>query len=297
LPPSRSESAPPNRRRSSRKRGSKTKRSFFTLRKIKSLFRLVPGVLADKIYANNQVSSSDVFSSALFASFYALTLLFIVSVAFSSFPLRLGQIDWHLRQLSSFAESAPLLVAAFSFALASVSIVSTTRAAAKKLLLMRRIIRPLVIILCVLLPVQVALSARFANRNYNSNRAEAVRLSDQNNKIKNSLLNANSKLNFQDVLLKLGIGVDSQKFDTISLPEAKNQALAVINQQYNQQISQLSMQRRRRLLIDLLNGMRLFASWIAILFFFISYQKFTKTLSIRSQSFSKVHSISQKQAP
>lgn len=279
-----------NRRRSSRKSSSFFRDSSAARRKINASLRLIPEVFADK-GSTKSASTLGHLSLALSASFYGLTALFTVSIVFSLFPLRLSQADWYLRQFASFAEAAPLLIAALSFALASIFCADSTRVAAKRLLLLRRIIRPLVVIVCLLFPVQLALGARFANRNYNANRAEVIRLSDQNKKLTDSISSSDSKKKFQEILLKRGIGVDTERLDSISLPEAKAQALAVINQQFNRQATDFRIQRRRRLVTDLMDASRLLVSWLAISFFFISYQGIARSLSLRSLDWRKKQSI------
>lgn len=221
-------------------------------------------------------------SVVLSLAFYSLLALFIVSIVFSFFPLRLGRPDWYLRQLASFAEAAPLLIAAFSFAVASVLSADSPRKAANLLILLRRITRPLVIVLLLLLPIQLALGARFANRNYNANRAERARLAEQTRQFDLMLSKAESKQEFREILSKRGIGADTDRLDSISLADAKMQAIAVINQQINSQISELKIARQRRLIADFLDVAKLFLSWMSLSFFFSLLQRVLKGMSLQS---------------
>jgi hypothetical protein len=248
---------------------------------LKFVLKFLYEVLSDSS-ATTQYSALGHLSNALWASFCGLSFLFILSVLFSLFPFRLSQLDWYLRQFATFAEAAPLLIAALSFALASVLSSNTPRASSKRLILLRRIIRPLVIILLVLLPIQLFLGARFANSNLNINRAERARLSDQGDQLKQSINDAGSKQIFQDLLLKRGIGVDNQKLGNFTLNQAKSQAIAVVDQQYKSQILDLKFRSRRRLLTDILDVARLTLSWLVILLTSVVFQKITKAMSLRS---------------
>lgn len=250
-------------------------------RKPNSALKYIFDIFRDK--PSEKPSSGLGYASIAFSfSFYSLSALFVVSIVFSLFPLRLSQSDWYLRQFASFAEAAPLLIAALSFAVAAVLSADSARKAANLLILVRRITRPLVIALLLLLPLQLVLGARFANRNYNANSAERERLAEQARQFDLTLRKAGSKQDFRDLLLKRGIGIDPARLNSMSLPEAKVQAAAVINQQINKQIADLKLARQRRLITDLVDVVKLFFSWVSLTSFFVVLQRVTKGMSLQS---------------
>ena len=274
----------------SKRRSSSTRKSvlFFGRRisrkrrkKPHFVFKYILDVFSDKPSAKS-LSGLGYLSIALSFAFYSLLALFSVSVVFSLFPIRFSQPDWYLRQFASFAEAAPLLIAAFSFAVAAVLSADSARNAENILILLRRIIRPLVIALLLLLPLQLVLGARFANRNYNANRAERNRLAEQGKEFILAIRNVESKQKFRELLLKRGIGIDLDRFSAMSLPAAKAQTAAVINQQINRQLVELKSARQRRLLADLVDITKLFISWISLSSFFIVLQRVTKSMSLQA---------------
>lgn len=174
------------------------------------------------------------------------------------------------------------MIAALSFAVAAVLSADSARKAANLLIFVRRITRPLVIVLILLIPLQLVLGVRFANRNYNANSAERKRLAEQARQFDLILRKAQSKQDFRDLLLKQGIGVDSAQLNSMSLPEAKAQAVAVINQQTSKQIADFKLARQRRLITDLVDLAKLLFSWISLTSFFVVLQRVTKGMSLQS---------------
>ena len=250
-------------------------------RKPNSVLKYIFDIFRDK--PSEKSSTGLGYASIAFSfSFYSLLALFTVSIVFSFFPLRLSQSDWYLRQFASFAEAAPLLIAALSFAVAAVLSADSARKASNLLIFVRRITRPLVIVLLLLLPLQLVLGVRFANRNYKATSAERERLAGRARQFDLILRKAQSKQDFRDLLLKRGIGVDSAQLNSMSLPEAKAQAVAVINQQTSKQIADFKLARQRRLITDLVDLAKLLFSWISLTSFFVALQRVTKGMSLQS---------------
>jgi hypothetical protein len=278
-----------SRRPSSSRQGSSRSRSKPSLsdrlswinRSYKSFTDPIYAIIFDKPVTHH--SSKLSYLSLLFsASFFSLAALFSISILFSLFPLSLTRLDWYLRFFASFAESAPLLIASFSFGIASVLIHDSSRARAKLLILLRRLSRTFVIGVLLLLPIQLAFGVRFANRNFNINRSEIVRISSQSRDLQSTISEVSSKDQLQTLLQQRGLGVDVQRLNLMELDEAKAQASSVLIEQTDKRIIELNLLRQRRLITDLVDGTKLILSWLAIFFYFAFLQRVTKRLSIRT---------------
>ena len=277
MPQPRHRSSKSIRRRSSTSRKS----SFLSVLSFKglfpkTLFKSISAVIADKP-SSHCASPLAYLSKILYVAFASLISLFIISFAFSLFPLRLTQPEWYLRVCASFAEAAPLLIVAFSFAIASTLISGSTRLDSR-ILFLRRISRFLVSFLLILLPAQLIFSVRFANRNFNANQSERFRIVSQAKSFEASFAQTTSKAQFQNLLLQKGIGVDIKSLNSISLSDAKIKASKIFNTQVNQQLIQLNQLRKRRLITDTTDALKLIFSWLAIIFYFAVFQRVARSL-------------------
>lgn len=206
-----------------------------------------------------------------------------MSFVFAQFPLRLLQPDWYLRLFASFAQGSPILIAAFSFGISAILITDSSRVSRYSLLFsLRRCSRILVIASLIILPLQVILSARFANQNLNASRAERSRIVNQQSDFNTLLQQASSKQDFLLVLQSKGIGVDLSRLESISLADAKQRSANIVNQQFNRQLIDLKKNRKQRFITDIVDAVKLFISWLAILLFFSFSQKITKRLTFNS---------------
>ena len=283
MPKLRSRRSSSSRQRSSRSRSkpSLSDRLTWISSSYKSFVDPIYAIIFDKPETHH--SSKLSYLSILFsASFFSLAALFSISILFSLFPLSLTQLDWYLRLFASFAESAPLLIASFSFGIAAVLIHDSSHARTKLLALLRRLSRTFVVGVLVLLPIQLALGVRFANRNFNINRAEIFRISSQSSELQSTISKAISKDQLQILLQQRGLGVDVQRLTLMELDEAKAQATSVLIEQTDKRLIELNLLRQRRLITDLADGTKLILSWLAMFFYLAILQRVTKRLSIRT---------------
>ena len=82
-------------------------------------------------------------------------------------------------------------------------------------------------------------------------------------------------------MLQKGIGVDIKSLNSMSLSDAKIKASKIFNTQVNQQLIQLNQLRKRRLITDTTDALKLIFSWLAIIFYFAVFQRVARRLVSR----------------
>ena len=116
------------------------------------------------------------------------------------------------------------------------------------------------------------------NRNFNANQSERFRIVSQAKSFEASFAQTTSKAQFQNLLLQKGIGVDIKSLNSMSLSDAKIKASKIFNTQVNQQLIQLNQLRKRRLITDTTDALKLIFSWLAIIFYFAVFQRVARRL-------------------